>query len=87
MEDGGPELTFQAIYEGLSRDRFWGLSTYPRHPVDQGVGHTHWLFGQLMLLPPKHQAAHVSEIVHRVLCFLGLLQPPQGNQPNLAHPN
>jgi hypothetical protein len=87
IEDGGPELTFQAIYEGLSRDQFWGLSPYPRHPVDQGVGHTRWLFGQPELLPPEHQAAHVADIVHRVLRFLGLPQPPQGNQPNLVHPN
>jgi hypothetical protein len=51
------------------------------------VGHTRWLFGQPVLLPPEHQAAHVADIVHRVLRFLGFPQPPQGNQPNLAHPN
>jgi hypothetical protein len=87
IEDDGLELTFQAIYEGLSHDQFWGLSAYPRHPVDHGVGHTRWLFGQPVLLPPEHQAAHVADIVHHVLRFLGFPQPPQGNQPNLAHPN
>jgi hypothetical protein len=87
IEDGSLELIFQAIYEGLSRDQFWGLSAYPRHPVDQGVGHARWLFGQSVLLPPEHQAAHVADIVHRMLRFLGFPQPPLGNQPNLAHLN
>jgi hypothetical protein len=31
MEDGGPELIFQAIYEGLNRYQSWGMDAYPRH--------------------------------------------------------
>jgi hypothetical protein len=33
------ELLFEAIYEGLVRDHYWGLSAHPLHPVDRGVGH------------------------------------------------
>jgi hypothetical protein len=53
MEDGGPELTFQVIYEGLSRDQSWGMDAYPRHPIDRGVGHIRWLHGQLVILLPE----------------------------------
>jgi hypothetical protein len=79
MEDGGPELTFQAIYEGLSRDQSWGMDAYPRHPVDRGVGHFRWLHGQLVILPLEDQAGHVADIVQRVLRFLGW---PATNQQN-----
>jgi hypothetical protein len=79
MEDGGPELTFQAIYEGLSRDQSWRMDAYPRHPVDCGVGHFRWLHGQLVILPLEDQAGHVVDIVQRVLRFLGW---PATNQQN-----
>jgi hypothetical protein len=79
MEDGGPELTFQAIYEGLSRDQSWGMDAYPCHPIDRGVGHFRWLYGQLVILPPEDQVRHVADIVQRVLRFLGW---PATNQQN-----
>jgi hypothetical protein len=79
MEDGGPELTFQAIYKGLNRDQSWGMDVYHRHPVDRGVGHFRWLHGQLVILPPEDQAGHVADIVQRVLRFLGW---PATNQQN-----
>jgi hypothetical protein len=79
MEDGGLELIFQAIYEGLSRDQSWGMDAYPRHPVDRGVGHFRWLHGQLVILPLEDQAGHVVDIVQRVLRFLGW---PATNQQN-----
>jgi hypothetical protein len=79
MEDSGPELTFQAIYEGLSRDQSWGMDAYPRHPIDRGVGHFRWLHGQLVILPPEDQAGHVADIIQQVLRFLGW---PATNQQN-----
>jgi hypothetical protein len=44
------ELLFEAIYEGLVRDHYWGLSAYLLHLVDRGVGYNRWLYGQPMLL-------------------------------------
>jgi hypothetical protein len=77
MEDGGPELTFQAIYKRFNQDQSWELDAYSRHPVDHGVGHFRWLHGQLVILPPEDQVDHVANIDNRILWFLEL---PATNQ-------
>jgi hypothetical protein len=71
-QDNPKELLFEAIYEGLTSDWYWGLYTYPIHLIDHGVGHNRWLYGQPRLLPRDQRRAHVVDVVQHILRFMKL---------------